>query len=123
MSEFFTEAETHCKCGRLECDAPPMDMTTMLKADAIRRDFGRPLTVNSGSRCAFRNAEDGGKPDSMHLLGKAIDFHADDTFDLRRLVELACKHGLTFGLISDRAIHVDTRPGRPKAFSYPPEGA
>lgn len=41
--------------------------------DNIRADFGRPIFVNSGYRCARLNALVGGVPTSDHLLGCAAD--------------------------------------------------
>jgi len=40
---------------------------------ALRERIGKPLTINSGCRCAEYNQQVGGKPKSQHLAGKALD--------------------------------------------------
>jgi uncharacterized protein YcbK (DUF882 family) len=41
--------------------------------EILRRALGRPLVINSGFRCASRNAGVGGSSSSRHLIGCAAD--------------------------------------------------
>ena len=43
----------------------------------LRCEFGKPLTVHSGYRCARHNQAVGGKPESDHLSGFAADISID----------------------------------------------
>jgi zinc D-Ala-D-Ala carboxypeptidase len=42
--------------------------------DAVLALLGRPLSINSGYRCAALNAAVGGAPGSRHTMGLAADF-------------------------------------------------
>lgn len=46
-----------------------------------RDDYGKPIHVNSGYRCAALNAKVGGKKNSYHLKGMAADLHVDGEKD------------------------------------------
>lgn len=106
-----------CKCGRSECDAPPVDMTAALKLDGLRLEFGEPMIVTSGCRCKVQNAIVGGVPNSFHTKGVAFDIKCPDGFYMRRLVLLALKHGFTVG-VGKGFVHLDTRPGPSLLFGY-----
>lgn len=41
--------------------------------DPLRDEYGKPIYVNSGYRCAKHNAAVGGVPKSQHMLGQAAD--------------------------------------------------
>ena len=71
MSEHFSVAELSCRCGCGYC-APSADLITL--AEEIRAILGKPMIVHSCCRCARHNAEVGGKKDSKHLTGHAMDF-------------------------------------------------
>lgn len=46
-----------------------------------RDDFGKPIHVNSGFRCAELNKKVGGVKTSYHLKGQAADLHVDNEKD------------------------------------------
>lgn len=71
MSEFFSLAETECKCG---CG---FDLTPEFKAhcDELRRAYGRPLPMTGGARCPSYNQKVSKTgPQGPHTTGKAADF-------------------------------------------------
>ena len=47
---------------------------TMAGAERVRAFLGMPMIISSGFRCPELNAAVGGKDDSQHLRGEAIDF-------------------------------------------------
>ena len=114
---FFKLEEFKCPCGRKECDAPAMDMTTLLKLDGLRLELGESMQVTSGARCSFWNKRVGGADQSQHLLGRAVDISCPDGVYMRRLLLLAMKHGFSVG-VKKHLIHLDTRPGVPVVFGY-----
>ena len=63
--------ETRCKCNK--CESNSMQQGIVDLFHALRTKLNMPLTVNSGFRCAEYNKKVGGKPDSQHLYGKALD--------------------------------------------------
>lgn len=117
--QHFKPKEFKCRCGRSECDAPQMDMEHMLKLEGLRREWGEPMLCTSGSRCVFWNAHVGGALLSQHVKGKASDWQMPKARQ-ERFVELAKKHGFTGIGIADTFVHLDTRPGPRRVWSYPP---
>ncbi len=96
-----------CPCGRSMCDAPPPTDRLLEVLDAIRDQYGRPITVDSGPRCAFRNKQKGGEDPSAHLLGEAADLVcilSTDRFDLYNAAR-AC--GVVRLGIGSTFLHVD----------------
>ena len=70
--EFFREHEFACRCG---CGDAPMDASFLKLVDQIRAEFGKPMTISSGYRCAnhdveARKAQPG---TGAHCSGKACD--------------------------------------------------
>ena len=41
--------------------------------DAVRKEYGKPIKINSGYRTEARNKKIGGVPNSSHLKGLAVD--------------------------------------------------
>lgn len=75
--EYFTRDEPFisCPCGR--CGGFPVepDEQLMRNADAVRRNFGKPMIPTSTVRCDAHNASlKGSAPNSYHKKGKAMDF-------------------------------------------------
>ena len=54
--------------------------------DPLRDEYGKPIYVNSGYRCAKHNAAVGGVPKSQHKVGEAADIRCDDNAKLARLI-------------------------------------
>lgn len=70
--KYFKESEFTCKCG---CGLNNMNLKIVKIADEVRKHFGKPAIVTSGSRCEKHNKEVGGVANSRHLQGKAIDMY------------------------------------------------
>ena len=71
----FAPDEFRCKCGRAECDAPGQIQQTLLdRLEVVRMEYGKPMIVTSGLRCAWWNAQQpGSSSNSSHLRGYAAD--------------------------------------------------
>lgn len=87
--------------------------------DPLREAWGKPVTVNSGYRCAELNRAVGGVATSMHTQGLAADITTGNEVDNRRLYQLAQDLGLPyFELIGKKYgfkwLHISYCPGRPK---------
>jgi len=67
----FSYIELKCPC----CGVCHMDLDCLMALQALRNEIGIPLSVNSGFRCAVHNEKVGGKPNSYHLIGKAVDIN------------------------------------------------
>lgn len=109
---YFTDDEMRCRCGRAECDAPPMDVAFMEKLNALRDKWGHPLVVTSGARCKWWNDKILGAKGSQHLLGRAADLAVANTNESCSLHALAEQLGFGGVEIGKGFIHVDTGPKR-----------
>lgn len=87
--------------------------------DPLREAWGKPITVNSGYRCAALNKAVGGVATSMHTQGGAADITAGSATDNGRLYRLAQSLELPyFELIGQKYgykwLHISYNPKRAK---------
>lgn len=120
----FTRSELQCsETG--ECNMIPSFMDRL---QALRTEYGKPMTISSGFRSKNHSAERKKNRPGTHSMGCAVDIkvHGSDAF---RLVMLAEKHGFTgIGVKQHsnpayRFIHLDDAPNtqhrpRPWIWSY-----
>ena len=71
----FSRHEFACKCG---CGLDVIDLNLVNRLQVVRDILNTPIIIHSGVRCAEHNRDVGGKPRSLHLAGKAIDWAVDD---------------------------------------------
>ncbi len=94
-----------------------MDNKTLLSLDALREAWGRPITVTSDYRGTSTNDNVGGKKDSQHLAGRAVDIVPSGITpsNIRSFYDLAVRSGFTgIGIYTNfgsPVFHLDTRPG------------
>lgn len=69
--KYFKLEEFKCKCGK--CDGGTMDPGTLARLDEARDLANTPFVVTSGYRCVAHNKAVGGKPNSAHTRGLAVD--------------------------------------------------
>ncbi len=89
----FTEKERTCKCG---CGVNGMKDSFMTKMDAVREDYGYPIYVTSGYRCAEHDRAVGSSRlpgEGPHTLGRAMDIVVPKE-DWHIILDLAQKHGI-----------------------------
>jgi len=72
---YFKDKEFNCFC----CDENNMDREFLEMLDSARAYADVPFKITSGYRCDKRNKRVGGKPDSAHTEGKAVDISAPDS--------------------------------------------
>jgi len=103
-----------------------MNPDYMGKLQALRTEFGRPISIRSGFRCPSYDKKKKGK--GAHPTGKASDPGVSGP-EAHLLIDLAYKHGFTgigikqHGMHKHRFIHLDTltdedHPPRPATWSY-----
>ena len=73
---YFRGKEFECKCG---CGENNMAYETLEMLDSARAYADIPFVITSGYRCKKHNKAVGGKNDSAHLSGKAVDISAPDS--------------------------------------------
>ena len=75
--------------------------------DEVREDYGKPIVITSGYRTEAHNESVGGKKDSSHLKGLAVDVACTTSRDRFELVRLFLEYGITRIGIADTFIHID----------------
>ncbi len=71
LSRHFNRVEFKCSCGK--CTDIAVDKELIDVLEGVRAHFGKPLIITSSHRCVEHNKRVGGRPNSMHLTGKAAD--------------------------------------------------
>jgi hypothetical protein len=123
LSRDFNRSEFACRCG---CGEDAVSPRLVEALQAMRDRMARPMYINSGCRCRYWNAHEGGKPDSAHLCGpspqpsphggegeeggevcEAADLAAPDSATRYDLVAAALASGVRRIGIGTDFIHVD----------------
>lgn len=110
---FFDTKEFASKDGK----PSPFDDTVVkreliVKLNAIRSRYGKPIVINSGYRSPEHNKAVGGVPNSFHTLGVAADIRplTKNMGDLALLQQICDEMNPTGGVgFYDTFVHVDVR--------------
>ncbi len=104
MTKYFKELDNLDK----------MDKTFLLRLDEARERAGIPFVINSAYRTPEHNAKIGGKPNSSHLKGLAVDISVTNSRQRFIVLNALLEVGFTRIGIADTFIHVDLDSGKSK---------
>ena len=107
--KYFKPEEFACKC----CGATVYDIWLVELLDNVRERFGKPMIITSGYRCPTHNGLVGGKPNSAHTKGVAVDIACDNSVDRFNLIRLFIDEGVDRIGIAKDFIHVDVDGTKP----------
>lgn len=127
----FYPMELACRCDRASpsergtsarspgCRILLVDPRLLDLLERLRKALGSvPVEVTSGYRCPARNHAVGGRPDSIHLLGKAADVICRSVPFERLAREVAALSPPGLGIYrARRFVHVDVRENGPARWS------
>ena len=102
----FTDKEMDCGCGCEKTVAPEL----LVQLESLRALIDKPLPVTSGARCITHNQEVGGKQNSWHLKGLAVDIACTESKLRIEIIRNAGKLGFNGIGIAKTFIHLDLRP-------------
>ena len=100
----FKISDFDCKCG---CGLNNIDIDILTMIQRARTIAGIPFIINSGCRCKEHNKNEGGKKDSSHLIGKAIDVKCSDSYDRKVILSALIEVGFKRIGIAKTFIHMD----------------
>lgn len=109
---FFTPSEFSCQCG---CGAGFDDMNTdtLAMLDEARLIAGVPFVITSAIRCEDHNYREGGRDNSAHLTGHAVDIEAEGSRNKFHILKGLMAAGFNrLGIYAD-FIHADNDPSKP----------
>ena len=86
------------------CEMKP---STLKLVQCARDIAGIPFIVNSGYRTEYQNKKVGGKTDSSHLRGYAVDLKCSDSRTRKIMVDSLLKAGFNRIGIGNTFIHAD----------------
>ena len=86
--------------------------STLQMLDQARSLAGIPFTINSGFRTKSHNAYVGGKEQSSHLFGYAVDIHCTDSRSRAIIIDALRKAGFNRFGIGNTFIHTDNDPDK-----------
>jgi len=84
-----------------------MDKTLLEMLDEVRDKFDKPIRINSGFRTPAHNESVGGKSDSSHLKGLAVDISCKRSSDRFDLINCLLDVGFSRIGIASSFIHAD----------------
>jgi len=89
-----------------------MKQNVLEMLDMARGKFDKAIHINSGYRTKEHNKKIGGKKDSAHLKGYAVDIHCNNSRDRYNLVNCLLDVGFNRIGIANTFIHVDADPDK-----------
>lgn len=111
ISKYFDRAEFSCRCN---CGRDDIDLELVDILESIREFIGKPIIITSGVRCDKHNLAEGGKLDSAHLSGKAVDIRCDNSTYRYNLISYAISQGIMRIGIAKTFIHIDIDDNKPQ---------
>lgn len=116
ISPYFNSCEFDCKCENPNCTFTLYSIEMIKLLEQLRFANGnKPLIINSAFRCATHNKNEGGKPNSQHLVGLAVDIRCPIYLSFNEFKKLVYRIPFKFILpYPDEPIpfiHVDIRTG------------
>jgi len=106
----FKLDEFACPC----CGKNEMSESFLILLDRYRDMCGFPFKITSGYRCEKHNKEVGGKPDSAHTKGLAVDIAVGSGNERFDIVEVGLSLNINRFGIAKNFIHIDVDLSKPQ---------
>ena len=106
----FTVDELSCKC----CNTLVVQPVFIQMLNRARDIANIPFRISSGYRCEKHNEKEGGKKNSAHTKGWAVDIKTRGSRERYIILTSLIEAGFNRMGIADTFIHVDYDPDLPK---------
>jgi len=110
ISDYFTEDDFTCPC----CGKFKVSQKFLISLDIARKIAGVPFVINSGYRCPVHNERIGGKDDSAHMEGLAVDIVVESGWHRWKIHEGLRLAGFTRIGHGKNFLHADLDPDKPQ---------
>lgn len=102
----FSPSEFKCKCG---CNTNLAQQELVNRLQRVRDKINQPIKINSAYRCPEHNKAVGGKENSAHVKGLAVDIECPkhSTYYRWLLINALLHTGFVRIGIGDNYIHAD----------------
>lgn len=114
LSQHFSRSEFRCKCG---CGKDNISPDVIALLERIRQKVGT-MKITSGVRCSKHNRASGGKADSAHVAGLAVDIACADSGRRFLLISEAMKAGCDRIGVHPGFIHLDVDDFKPSGVIW-----
>ena len=104
LSENFSESEFKCSCG---CDKVIVSPMLVEFLQRLRDRVGVAISITSGYRCEEHNRNVGGKPNSAHRDGVAVDIYCKGSGHRYLLLKNAYSVGFERVGVGSTFLHLD----------------
>lgn len=116
VSEHFQAKEFDCPCHYPDCKKTIISKALLSFLEKIRVKEGKPVQINSGTRCVRHNADVGGADGSTHLEGRGADIQVKNRKGIE-LLKTAEEAGVQSIGLGRNYIHIDDR-ARKRRWKY-----
>ena len=106
--KYFKNSEFFCSCG-CGLNIKHMDIETLRRLDVLRASLAEPIRLSSSIRCEKYNQLRGGRENSAHLDGLAVDIMVPvpDSGYRFRLIRMTLRCGWWRIGVGDDFVHLD----------------
>lgn len=101
-----TDPKLLCTCGHLNCDKRSVSQFTLVRVQAVRNDYNRPMTITSGGRCENHPNEINKKKPGDHQKCTAVDVFYGSVLERNKLMVLAGRYGATRVAVGKNFVHM-----------------
>jgi len=109
MSKYFKEAELKCS----HCDEYVFNAEFLNILNRVRSLFNKPIYITSGYRCKEHNKAVGGKANSAHTKGLAVDIKCENSLDRYHLMRIFLDLGINRIGVGSDFLHIDVSENLP----------
>ena len=118
MTNYFSRKELECKC----CGTYIISDDLLTRLNQARESAGIPFIITSGYRCQKHNDRVGGKPNSAHTTGQAVDIAFKNSNECFKIVRALYDAGFRrIGInFAKSFVHCDVDGSKPQdvLFKY-----